>query len=121
VIQEFAPMGQDDDGRDATRPPAPYLDKRQLVSLSGLSASTIQRYKRDGTIPFFQPGGRGCAVRFPRDAIEAARQQAASDFGADAGVLSRQHQAVSAAGKANGSGKLPGPRPRWQRPFEEPH
>jgi predicted DNA-binding transcriptional regulator AlpA len=45
------------------------LDVRELSARAGMSPATIWRLKRAGKIPFCQPGGPGCAVRFPADAL----------------------------------------------------
>ena len=86
-------------------PPA-YLNKQQLSARSGVSASTIQRYKDEKRIPFYQPGGKGGRLFFPLNAIEAAAQQAQDEQRHTAGV--RQITASITPSR------LAGPRPRWQ-------
>ena len=49
-----------------------YLNIKELVEQANVSSATIWRLKAAGKIPFYQPGGKGCAVRFPLDAIERA-------------------------------------------------
>jgi hypothetical protein len=49
-----------------------FLNKQELIAQTGLSGPTIERYKKAGRIPYFQPGGRGARVLFPIDAITAA-------------------------------------------------
>ena len=44
----------------------------ELSQQSGVSVSTLGRLRRDRKIPFFQPGGRGTALRFPPNALEQA-------------------------------------------------
>jgi hypothetical protein len=103
----------DHDSRPAPSSPA-YLSKRQLIARSGLSASTIQRYKDAAKIPFFQPAGAGGKLLFPPDAIELARAHAIAEQQAAAvtGVARGQHgqQAAETPGRRT----LRGPRPRWQ-------
>jgi hypothetical protein len=93
-----------------------YLTKHQLVARSGLSASTVQRYKDAGKIPFFQPGGPGGKLLFPPDAIEAARRQSLTEqiaLPADTTSASAEH-ARRTAGETQGRHELRGRRPRWQ-------
>jgi hypothetical protein len=83
-----------------------YLTKRELAAATGLSETTIQRYKEAGVIRCFQPAGKGARVFFPNDAIEAA------------GIASQKSHAISVdlapAHEARlMKAKLPGPRPRW--------
>jgi hypothetical protein len=94
---------------DAKSPPnaasnSPYVTKAELCARTGLSPATIQRYKRDRRIPFFQPGGDGARVLFPRDAIEIAVAQQRQD---SALIAVPTNQGVS-------SRKRPGPQPRWR-------
>ncbi len=56
--------------RDAQIDDHPELiTKEQLAELTGSSISTIMRRKRDRQIPFFQPGGPGTLLKFPRDCV----------------------------------------------------
>jgi hypothetical protein len=79
-----------------------YLTKQELVARSGLSAATIQRYKDQGLIPFFQPGGKGGRILFPPDAIETVHLESAGPI--PNSTDARQQKLP----------KLPGPRPRWK-------
>jgi excisionase family DNA binding protein len=47
-----------------------YLTYEELSGLTGISQSTLRRRVKDGTLPFFQPGGRRTRVVFPADAVE---------------------------------------------------
>jgi hypothetical protein len=87
--------------------PKLYLTPKQLSEQSGLSTSTLHRYKRDEKIPFFQPGGRGTKVLYPLRAIESAL----SESHQESLVL---HERSNTAGNGAASKQLPGPRPRWQ-------
>lgn len=73
-----------------------YLTEQQLSDLSGISVATIRRYKAKGQIEFFQPGGKGCAVRYPADALHKTNNSLLS----------------SAPDKPR---KLSGPLPKWQK------
>ena len=91
-----------------------FVTKQQLMAQTGLSGATIERYKKKRKIPFYQPGGRGARVMFPRDAIEAAVRQSTPEPHAAAATSSPVHQAGVQTGETLGSPKLSGPRPRWQ-------
>jgi len=80
------------------------LTIEELSQRSRLSVSTLNRLKKAGLIPFFQPGGKGTRVTFPPDAIERACAATAAD------------QAVSAAQVATLPKKLSGPPPKWLQP-----
>lgn len=90
-----------------------YLTKRELVERSGLSASTIQRYKDGQRIPYHQPGGKGARLLFPSDAIEAAVAQARQD-GLEAIGDAAGPRLLDSSSTPAVRPKLPGPRPRWQ-------
>lgn len=48
-----------------------YLDVNEFSQLTGLSAATIRRRVRDGSIKAYQPGGPNKKLLIPRDALEA--------------------------------------------------
>ena len=75
-----------------------YLTLQELAERSGYSVSTIMRYKKQGKIPFYQPGGPGCKMRFPADALERTHTppDKPSPFPTD-------------------QKPLPGPKPKWTR------
>lgn len=77
-----------------------YLSKLELARLSGLSPATIQRLKDSGAIPFFQPGGKGCRVLFPVDAIERVQRAVVP---------------VSSLTGTDGGRSNSGPQPRWKQ------
>ena len=58
--------------------PREYLTIHELASRTGLSVSTLRRLQLRGSIPFYQPGGPGSRVLFPRDAIERSSAANAS-------------------------------------------
>jgi predicted DNA-binding transcriptional regulator AlpA len=94
---ESEKMPENQDGRS-------YLDIDELIVRTGLSRATIWRLKRDGKIPFYQPGGKGGRVVFPEDAIECASRCKTSDSSRD------NDEHIS-------SERLPGPRPKWMFTF----
>jgi len=55
-----------------------YLTILELSSRTGLSISTLRRLQNRKLIPFYQPGGPGSRVLFPRDAIEISSSANAS-------------------------------------------
>ena len=75
-----------------------YLDVNELAARTGLSKATIWRLKRKRLIPFFQPGGKGTTVLFPKDAVEQVNQGSELTGG-------------SATPKDQDC--LPGPKPGW--------
>jgi hypothetical protein len=80
-----------------------YLTIDQLCARSGLSPATIHRLKKAGRISFFQPGGKGCRILFPLDAIEATSPVADKSDAQSPGDLAADDQ------------RLSGPRPAWLR------
>jgi hypothetical protein len=92
--------------QEATNSPA-YVTKAELCALTGLSPATIQRYKYDGRIPFFQPGGPGARVLFPRNAIEIAMAVRRQEAGPEVPILNATNEGVALR-------KRPGPPPRWR-------
>jgi len=73
------------------------LNARELSLESGLSESTIWRYKRQGLIPFVQPKGPNGRVLFPADALECSEDE----------------PKVVARATANPPARLPGRKPKW--------
>jgi hypothetical protein len=98
--------------------PTAYLNKKQFVARTGLSAATVQRYKDGGKIPFFQPAGPGGKLLFPSDAIEAAQRLAQSERPtaslAAPTSSTKDVRAGNSAGTTNGRERLCGPKPRWR-------
>lgn len=82
-----------------------YLNIDQFQSLTGLSKSTIHRLKDAGTIPVYQPGGKGSRLLFPADALE--RSARLYGQAAPASLARRTRQA-----------ELSGPQPQWMRPHQ---
>jgi hypothetical protein len=84
-----------------------YLTAVQLAATAGVSVSTIWRLKKAGKIPFFQPGGEDCSVKFPPDAFE---QQRARKTPTAQDTDQGSHQQIKAE-----KNHLPGRRPIWRR------
>lgn len=83
--------------------PPRFVSPQEFARLAGFSASTLWRRIRDGSIPFWQPGGPGTRVLIPLSAIESASPSATSVPAGDA-----------AATDCPAQKPIPGPRPRWQ-------
>jgi predicted DNA-binding transcriptional regulator AlpA len=83
-------------GVDGSEQKKAHLNITELSARSGLSTATIWRLKKDGKIPFFQPGGKGHKVCFPADAIERDAKHSPPS---------------SSAGQ--GQARLSGPCPAW--------
>jgi hypothetical protein len=90
-----------------------YLTKRELAASTGLSETTLQRYKDGGRIPFFQPAGKGGRLLFPPDAVEAAAARARQEQQATTNEAGHTDQ-PGPNGGVPGRRKLPGPQPRWR-------
>jgi hypothetical protein len=90
-----------------------YLTAVQLAATAGVSESTIWRLKKAGKIPFFQPGGEDCLVKFPPDAFE---QQRALKTPTAEDTDQKSHQQINAD-----KNHLPGRRPTWRRKLSRPN
>jgi excisionase family DNA binding protein len=51
-----------------------FLTVKELCAKCRLSPASVYRLTRQRKIPFFQPAGKGGALRFPPDAIERATE-----------------------------------------------
>jgi hypothetical protein len=102
------PPEEDQNKRKPAEPQ--YLTRRDLAVRSSLSASTVQRYKEQNLIPYFQPGGKGARVLFPLNAIEAAIAAATSEKPNASNIEDQANQTSVTSRRPI----LPGPRPRWQ-------
>ena len=100
-------MSTDANLRPEAASDSPYLTKTELCVRTGLSPATVHRYKRDKKIPFFQPGGAGARVLFPRDAIEIAITQRQHESALNSSVPIPINQGLAPR-------KRPGPQPRWR-------
>ena len=77
-----------------------YLDAHALAAHTGFSKSTIERLRRRGRIPFFQPGGPGTKVMYPRNAIEHLGYVETAEMSSSLGQAQIPHR---------------GPKPKWQQ------
>jgi len=50
-----------------------YQSPLEFARLNGLSIATVRRYLKSGRLPKAQPGGRGCRVLIPSDAIDVIK------------------------------------------------
>jgi excisionase family DNA binding protein len=86
-----------------------FLSPADFARLSGLSLSTVQRYLRDGKIPYLQPAGRRGRILIPLQAFERAVHDVnALEVGASA-------DESSTTSSSSDEPRLPGPRPKWMR------
>lgn len=77
---------------------AEYLSITELSAKSGLSVATLNRLKKAGQIPFFQPGGHRKRVLFPADALERVQTPHSNQSDSELRV---EHL------------RLAGPSPKW--------
>jgi len=100
-----------------------YVDIVELAARTRVSMSTINRLKRRGRIPFYQPGGKRTRVLFPLNAIEGvissqtpadARLPASGPVDGDLGHVGASEGSVLLSPSSDTS-RLPGPMPRWRR------
>lgn len=86
------------------------LTLKEFTLQSRLSASTVRRRVRDGSLPFIQVGGKGKKLLFPADALVRVRNQTASAVGAV------QAELLNPPPSTGAQADIPaGPRPRWAR------
>lgn len=100
----------DENGSDAVG--GDFLTVQEFVRSSRLSASTVWRRIRDGSLPYRQLGGKGCRVLIPADALDCS----VSDEEAE---CPRSHEQTPTNRNNNqtprrSERKLPGPTPRWR-------
>ena len=110
-------------GMSHAEKPHGYTDIVGLVARTGLSISTINRLKKRGKIPFYQPGGKRSRVLFPSDAIETAADSQTPAITPtpvieqDALNLRQPDTSEGAIvlSPVSDTSRLPGPMPRWRR------
>lgn len=99
-----------------------YVKLPEYCRLTGLSASTVRRRVRDGSIPYFQPGGPDHVLLFATDALmhasstprtspsvaESPKAEGERLHGPDAG------QPAAAQNHTNQRG----PGPKWKRELD---
>lgn len=103
----------DDNGGDAAR--RDFLSVQEFVRSSGLSASTVRRRVRDGSLPNCQPGGSGCRVLIPADALDrlANQEEAECPRPQEQTPMNRDDNQTPRRPEP----KLSGPTPRWRGKF----
>lgn len=100
-----------------------YIDIVELAARTGLSISTINRLKKRGKIPFYQPGGRRARVLFPPNAIEGTVSSQTSPDAtlphSEPGDVELNHEDSPESdvllSPSSESSRLRGPMPRWRR------
>ncbi|MFP4105889.1 MAG: helix-turn-helix domain-containing protein [Phycisphaerae bacterium] len=58
-----------------TEPVNSYMSPEEFAAHSGLSQATVRRRIRDGSLPHVQPGGKGCRILIPVNALERMLDQ----------------------------------------------
>lgn len=90
------------------RPVGDMLSPEEAAKYTGFKIATIRRRLKDGTIPKYQPGGKGTRVAIPRSALSV-----------DALVRKPTDSAVTApiesTASPNSQNRRSGPAPRWLR------
>lgn len=109
-----AVMSRPGSSDESGSPDCQYVSPEEFTSLSGLSIATVRRYLAKGKLPKVQPGGPGCRVMIPRDALEQIRQPSGIDAGETDADNHPSGAASSSAPLARPS-RLNGPLPRWQK------
>ncbi len=94
----------EDDSADQPR----YLSPKEFAAACGASISTINRYLRDGKLPYAQPNGEYGRRFIPRDALEAHM------VGNELKDQSTKASDESSEETAQGA-RLAGPSPQWMR------
>ncbi|ODA36502.1 helix-turn-helix domain-containing protein [Planctopirus hydrillae] len=74
------------------------LTAKDLAEALDVSLSTVYRLKRDGRLPYFQPGGKRHFVRFPETLLETVTE-ATTDTAPRNKITEKP---------------IPGPKPKWQ-------
>lgn len=89
-----------------------WLSRQELATKSGLSLATIDRRRKDGTLPFVQLGGRRCRILFSSDVLRSlvvgtpsANEPVSIDPVPPAEPLTQVCETKD---------QPSGPRPRWQ-------
>jgi hypothetical protein len=92
-----------------------YITFDEFVRRVPLSASTIRRRLKDGSIPYAQPGGRGHSVLIREDALDISGQvkPAGSLKQAGADQSMKIPEAALSIAVQTEQVKLSGPSPKW--------
>lgn len=83
-------------------PTTKFLTLQELAQASRLSIATLHRLKQKGTLPDFQPAGKGGRLLFPPDAIERAAAAANVEVKSALAVDSERQRPA-------------GPKPKWMK------
>lgn len=92
---------------EAAAPAGSFLTVQAFARRTGLSVKSVWRRIRDGSVPVYQPGGRGTSVRIPGYALEV-------------GGLgqSRAERTDAQRREAPNPKRRPGPQAKWRRPVD---
>jgi len=82
--------------------PKRFVSKKELCAVTGLSPASVERYRRAGKIPYWQPGGPGARVLYLLDAITTVTAACAAPVSPPTTI------------SANSSRKRFGRRPSWE-------
>lgn len=88
-----------------------FLTVREFASQSGIGVATVWRYLHDGKLPKYQPGGRGCRVVIPIQALHTLPVYEGTNS-------MPQTDSAPSPGQKHQQKKIPGPRPKWPRTSE---
>lgn len=106
---ERMPMAASTDAPDSTDA-RDYLSLAEFARRAGISTATVCRRIKDGSLPFWQPGGFRTRVLIPVSALPSANAIVAN------GTPSRSPVAASSpVHKPN----LSGPPPKWQKSLKK--
>ena len=91
-----------------------FLSPAEFAREAQLSMATVRRRLKDGGIPSIQPGGPGCRVLIPREALRFDFWQALGEEQkpyppTPAELATSETQREEMPG-------IPGPTPRWRKP-----
>jgi predicted DNA-binding transcriptional regulator AlpA len=101
-------------GTSASR--RPYLKLAELIAISGLSDATIRRRIKDGSLPYFQPGGPKTVLLFPPDALERVGRREDDGAVPEASAPATDHETVAQQpAVTNDFAAKRGPLPRWKQ------
>jgi hypothetical protein len=98
-----------------------HLSVPEYAQATGLSASTVWRRVKDGSLAVLQLGGKGCRVAIPVAAIQQNAANGAPGAEAEPGsdLSERADHAVGGAATlplaTQKSSGIPGPSPRWKQ------
>ena len=98
----------------SVNPSAAYLSPEQFAQLSGYSLSTVHRYLKRGLLPKVQPGGPGCKVLIPCNALDSLTPDLnATQAGSDQAAF--EASPIIAPATTETPSRLSGPCPAWMK------